>query len=132
MKAVIQDVKFIKSFDSKYGTLYSFKVTYEGREAYYNSKSKDQTKFIAGQEVEFTEEVKEGKKGDYLFVKPINPNKQSNYGKALKKEQTRYSGFAVSYAKDLVVAGRLPFEELTAYSTVLFEHMVELDKSIES
>jgi len=132
MKAVIQDVKFISEYESRYGTLYSFKVTYEGREAYYNSKSRDQTKFVTGQEIEFTEETKTGKKGDYLVVKPINPNKQSNYGKALKKEQTRYSGFAVSYAKDLVVAGRLPFDDLTAYSTVLFEHMVELDKSIES
>ena len=132
MKAVIENVKFIKEFESKYGTLYSFKVSYDNREAYYNSKNRDQNKFITGQEVEFTEEVKEGKKGDYLVVKPINPNKQSNFGRALKKEQSRYSGFAVSYAKDLVVAGRLPFDELTAYSTVLFEHMVELDKSIES
>ena len=132
MTAVIQEVKFIDSFESRYGTLYSFKVTYEGREAYYNSKSRDQTKFVADQEVEFTEETKTGKKGDYLVVKPINPNKQSNYGKALKKEQTRYSGFAVSYAKDLVVAGRLPFDDLTAYSAVLFEHMVKLDKSIDS
>lgn len=132
MKAEITEVKFVKEFESKYGTLYSFKIIYEGREAYYNSKNRDQNKFVAGQEIEFTEEVKSGRKGDYLVVKPINPNKQSNFGKALKKEQSRYSGFAVSYAKDLVVAGRLSFDDLTAYSTVLFEHMVELDKSIES
>ena len=132
MKAEIQEVKFISEFESKYGTLYSFKITYEGREAYYNSKNRDQTKFIVGHEVEFTEEVKTGKKGDYLVVKPINPNKQSNFGRALKKEQARYSAMCVSYAKDLVIAGRIQLTELQEYSWVLFELVNEMDKSIES
>ena len=132
MKAIIQEAKFVKEFENQFGKLYSHKITYEGREAWYNSKSKEQKKFISGQEAEFTEELRQGKNGDYLVIKPLNPNKQSNFGKALKKEQTRYSGFAVSYAKDLVCAGRLPFIELLEYSTVLFDHMVELDKSIES
>ena len=137
MKALITEVKFSKEYDSQYGKLYSFHVKYDDQVAIYNSKSKDQKKFIAGQEVEFTEETKiykdkkTGEEKQYLVIKPIRQDKQSNFGKALKKEQTRYSGFAVSYAKDLVVAGRLPFNELRDYATVLFEHMVELDKSIE-
>jgi len=137
MKELITDVQFTKERDTNFGILYQFAVTYDGKRAYYSSKSRDQKKFVPGQEAEFTEEEKEyrdknGNPQTFLVIKPINPNKQSNFGKALKKEQTRYSGFAVSYAKDLVVAGRLPFDELMAYSTVLFEHMVELDKSIGS
>jgi hypothetical protein len=132
MKSLITDVKFLKEYTSKFGTLYSFKVSYDGRSAYYSSKSKDQTKFVAGQEAEFTEEVKTGSNDTYTVIKPPMQNKQSNFGKALKKEQTHYSGFATSYAKDLVVAGKIPFEDLATEAWILFELMVAMDKSIES
>ena len=133
MKATITDVKFINEFEGKHGTLYSFSVSYDGKKAYYNSKSKDQTKFIVGQEAEFSEEKRTGKKGEYLVIKPEYQNKgYSQYGKAKKKEQSRYSGFAVSYAKDLVVNGRIDIKELPEYATVLFDLMVELDKTLES
>jgi glucose dehydrogenase len=137
MKAVIQEVKFLKEWESKYGTMFNFQVKYDDQVALFTTKSKDQKKFIAGEETEFTEETKtytdkkSGEVKEYIVIKPINPNKQSNFGKALKKEQTRYSGFAVSYAKDLVVAGRLDRNELPEYATMLFELMVTLDKSTE-
>jgi hypothetical protein len=132
MKELITDVKFLKEGENKYGKYYSFKVQYNGRTAYYNSKRQDQTNFVKGQESEFTEETKTGTNGDYLIVKPLNQNKQSGWGKALKKEQTRYSGFAVSYSKDLVCAGKLPLEDLPDHAWTLFELMVAMDKSIEA
>jgi hypothetical protein len=138
MKELINEVVFVKERETPFGTLYDFKVKYDDKVAFYSSKSKDQKKFIAGQEAEFTEEeieYKDKKTGEpktFLKIKPLNPNKQSNFGKALKREQSKYSGFAVSYAKDLVVAGRLQREELADYAWVLFELMVEMDKSIES
>lgn len=58
-------------------------------------------------------------------------NRQSSFGKALTKEQARYSGFAVSYAKDLVVSGKLELGELSDYAWILFDLMVEMDKSLE-
>jgi len=138
MKALITEVKFLKEVDSQFGKLYSFQVSYDNERAIYRSKFKDQKKFKAGEEVEFTEEIqtytdkKTGEPKEYKVIKPVNQNKQSNFGRALKKEQARYSGFAVSYAKDLVVAGRLQREELSEYAWVLFELMVQMDKSIES
>jgi hypothetical protein len=137
MKALITKTKFYKEYESKFGTMYSHAVWYDDKKAFYTSKKKDQTTFVEGKEAEFTEETKyfknnEGEQQEYLVIKPLNPNKQSNFGKALKKEQTRYSGFAVSYAKDLVIAGRIQLTELPDYATVLFELMVRLDKSIES
>jgi len=137
MKAIIKEVKFNKKVNSKYGDLFSYLVKYNGKEAIYRSKSDDQKKFIPGQEAEFTEVPQtytdnEGMTHDYLVIKPLNQYKQSNYGKALKKEQTRYSGFAVSYSKDLVVAGKLELEDLNAHAWTLFELMVEMDKSLES
>lgn len=137
MKELITEVKFNKERQTQFGTLYQFAVKYDGKVGYYSSKDKDQKKFIPGVEAEFTEEEKTytdkgGNIQTFLVIKPINPNKQSNFGKALKKEQTRYSGFAVSYAKDLVVAGRLQREELSDYAWILFELMVAMDKSLES
>lgn len=136
MKAVIQEVTFSKEIDSKFGKLYSFKVKYDGEVAIYRSKNRDQKNFIPGKEAEFTEETqsykdKNGVEQHYKVVKLINQNKQSNFGKALKKEQSRYSGFAVSYAKDLLVAGRINREELQDMSWILFELMVAMDKTLE-
>ena len=137
MKAIIQEVTYSKEFESKYGTMYVFRVKYDDQVAVYNSKSKDQKKFIAGQEAEFTEETKTytDKKGilqTYKVIKPVMQNRQSNFGKALNKEKSRYSGFAVSYAKDLLVAGRISKEELADQAWILFELMVEMDKTLES
>jgi glucose dehydrogenase len=138
MKTVIQEVIFKKEFDSKFGKMYSFQVKYDDQVAVYTSKSKDQNKFIPGQEAEFTEETKtytDKKTGDlkeYLVIKPLLQNRQSNFGKALSKEKSRYSGFAVSYAKDLVVGGRIQKEELADQAWILFELMVAMDRTLES
>jgi hypothetical protein len=138
MKAIITEVKFTKEWDSKYGKMYNFSVKYDDQQALYSSKYKDQKKFIPGQEAEFTEESKtyndkDGTPHEYKVIKPVMVgNKQSNFGKALNKEKSRYSGFAVSYAKDLVVGGRIQREELAPMAWILFELMVEMDKTLES
>ena len=138
MKAIIQEVTFRKEWDSQYGKMYSFNVKYDDQVAIYNSKNRDQNKFIPEQEAEFTEETKTytdkktGEVKEYKVIRPILQTRQSNFGKALSREKSRYSGFAVAYAKDLVVAGRLQREDLSEYATMLFDLMVELDKSLES
>jgi hypothetical protein len=138
MKAIIQEVTFVKEWESQYGKMYNFRVKYDEQVGLYSSKSKDQKKFIPGQEAEFTEETKTytdkktGEEKSYLVIKPPNQNRQSNFGKALSKEKTRYSGFAVSYAKDLLVAGRISKEELADQAWILFELMVAMDKTLES
>lgn len=136
MKAVITEVKFNKEFDSKFGKLYSFYVAYDGKRSVYSSKSKDQKTFIAGQEAEFTEETKtyqdkEGNTKEYTVIKPPAKFNQSGFTKALSKEQSRYSGFAVSYVKDLVVAGRVQLSDLETESWKLFNLMVEMDKTLK-
>jgi hypothetical protein len=138
MKALIESVTFKKEWDSQYGKMYSFSVKYDGETAMFSSKYKDQNKFIPGQEAEFTEETKTykdkqtGEEKTYKVIKPLSQNRQSNFGKALSKEKTRYSGFAVSYAKDMAVAGRIQVTELSVYAWILFDLMVEMDKTLES
>jgi hypothetical protein len=137
MKAIITEVIFKKEIDGKFGKLYSFNVKYDDQVAVYRSKYKDQKKFISGQEAEFTEETqtytdKKGVIQEYIVIKPLLQNRQSNFGKALSKEKSRYSGFAVSYSKDLAVAGRIQMTELADYAWILFDLMVEMDKTLES
>lgn len=137
MKATITEVKFNKEFESKFGKFYSFYIKYDGKTSMYSSKYKEQKVFVPGQEIEFTEEIKtytdkEGNQKEYTVIKPPTKGGQSNFGKALSKEKSRYSGFAVSYAKDLVVGGRIQKEELATMAWILFELMVEMDKTLES
>ena len=131
MKAKITKTTFVKEYETKFGSMYLHKIEYDGKSAYFNSKSKEQDKFKVGEECEFTEEEKEGKSGKFTSIKPISNKGFSGFNKALKKEQSRYSGFAVSYAKDLCIAGKIEFSEISAYSTVLFDLMVSLDKTLE-
>jgi len=149
MKAIIKKVEFKKEFDSKFGKMYSFEIQYNDKKAYYTAKKIDNTNFIQGQEAEFIEEeksvVKDGREIKYMTIKIPQQQRQSNFGKALTKEQSRYSGFAASYVKDLIVAGIIKPETdekteeqndiiLTTWkkrSFEIFEHLVSLDKTLE-
>jgi len=136
MKAKITASKFINEFESKFGILYSHLVEYDNKKAYYNSKSKDQTRFVPGKEAEFEEIEKEGKKGKFLVIKPIQSggggySGNSNYAKDVKREQSKYSGFATSYVKDLIIADKIEMKDWEAASKKIFNFMVELDKNEE-
>ncbi|HUU50919.1 MAG TPA: hypothetical protein VMW81_08170, partial [Nitrospinota bacterium] len=93
MKELITEVKFTKEKQTQFGTLYQFAVSYDGKTAFYSSKSKDQKKFISGEEAEFTEEErtytdKNGNPASFLVIKPVFQQRQSNYGKNLNKEKS--------------------------------------------
>jgi len=137
MKALITFVKFKKEMTTKFGVLYSFEVSYDEKRAFYNSKNREQTYFVEGKEVEFTEEErsytdKSGNAATYLIIKPGIAGKQSNYGKALNKEQARYSTMATSYVKDLIVAGRVNLDHWEKKSREVCEWMVAMDKEMLS
>ena len=132
MKATITKIRYVKQYTTKYGEMYLFGVSYDGKEGFYSCKSREQRKFSEGQEAEFSEIIQTNAKGEeWTTVKPIYTNTQSNFTRQLKKEQSRYSGFAMSYAKDLVVAGVIDINQISAYTKAMFELMVELDKTME-
>lgn len=132
MEAKIESVEFSKEFKNDYGTFYSFKVRYNGKTGFYSSKSKDQKKFIAGQEAEFTEEERTSQHGPYTIIKPIRQQGQSNFSRKVKQEQARYSGFSMAYAKDLVVAGAIPYDKMFMEAELMFDWMVAKDKELQS
>lgn len=132
MKAVIDKAEFLKENDGKFGKMYTYKIEYNQKKAYYFSTKKDQTHFVAGKECEFEEtEMKAGDGSIWYKVKPLGNKGYSPAGKAVKKEQSRYSGFAVSYVKDLIVAGKIEIKDWEAASKKIFQFMVDLDKTLE-
>lgn len=129
MKAVITLATYNKEITTKFGVMHQHYIEYDGKRATYLSKKIEQTYFVEGQECEFTEELK----GQYLNVKPFRENKgSSNYSRAIKKEQSKYSGFAVSYVKDLIIADKIKIEDWEKASKKIFDFMVNLDKEAES
>lgn len=139
MKAEIVEIVFLESFTSKYGELHKHKITFIDESlnrvtALHNSKTKLQTYFKEGEIAEFDLEELTGKEGKkfYKIRRPKPSGGNPNYNREKKKEQTKYSGFAMSYAKDLVVAGKLEFKEMLPAAEKLFWHMVNLDKKLDS
>ena len=54
-KSKVNGVSANGTWDSKYGTMYKFEVSFEnGDVGEYNSKTQDQTKFVIGQEAEYS------------------------------------------------------------------------------
>lgn len=131
MKAVIKKVEFVKEYPSKYGQMFLHKVYYGESYGLYSSKSKDQTKFKGGEEAEFTEEERSNDKGTFINIKPISNNPQSNFGRQLKKEQSRYTTMGASYVKDLIIAGKLEMKDWEKATEKIVKFMFNLDKEIE-
>ena len=133
MKAVIKKVEFLEEKEGQYGMQYSFKIHYDGKWAYYKAKKKEQDKFVEGQECEFTEEEHESKKGNkYFIVKPIYQQGFSNFNRAVKKEQSRYSTMGTSYVNDLIVAGKIDIKYWELASEKIVKFMLELDRKNEN
>lgn len=96
---------------------FSFIVELEnGDRGYYNSKYEDQTKFVVGKEAEYLIEEKEGKSGKKYSKITIPQSegggKSFSGGKPAPDPKTQMIGFAMSYTKDLVVAGKVGIQDL--------------------
>jgi len=68
-----------KPYESQYGTLYGFYITFaNGDNGKYNSKSPDQTKFVVGQTAHYEYIPNDYQGKTYYTVKPINPEFSRN------------------------------------------------------
>ena len=133
MKAIISKITFQNEWESKFGTLFQFKCEYDGKVGQFNSKKKEQTTFYEGKEAEFTETPKTHNGVTYYTIKKIQPQGgHSNFARSMKREQSKYSGFAMSYAKDLVVAGKIEEKQIFSAAKKMMDWMVEQDKNLEN
>jgi hypothetical protein len=137
MKAKIIFIDYKRSFDTKFGQLHSYDVTYEvdgiTKDAEYVSKSQSQKIFEAGKEYEIVEEEREHNGKTYLKIKPARENTgQSAFTKKLKSNQAQYSSFAVAYCKDLIIADKLPIEKWEKAAEKICKFMFKLDNDLSN
>ncbi len=138
MIAVIEKAEFKEIDVNQYGTFYLHNIHYINTDGgkvcgVYRSKSKDQTKFVAGVEAEFVQTTHLDEfQESYFIIQPISNQNRSNFNKQLSREQSKYSGFAMAYAKDLVVAGKIPLEAMYYEAKEMIDWMVKQDKDISN
>lgn len=85
-----------------------------GDKGFYTSKNEDQKKFIIGQEAEYNIEEKQGKNSTYfkISIPQSEGGGKSFGGRPAPDPKTQMIGFAMSYTKDLVVAGKVGIQDL--------------------
>lgn len=72
-KSKVSNVLFSESYESQYGRMYKFSVTFvNGETGFYTTTMEHQNKFVIGEEVEYTLEVKSNKTGLYNAIKPAS------------------------------------------------------------
>lgn len=87
---------------------------------FYTSKSAEQNKFIVGQEAEYEIEQKVGKTGKEYFKVTLPKQDGGGWkggggsGRQPVDPRVQMISFAMSYAKDLVIGGKLDIKELQA------------------
>lgn len=130
MKAKITKIDFVQEIETKHGTMYKFNAHYNGKVGSFLSKKREQSSFKEGEEAEFTETSREYNGTTYFNIKKVSPYGQSNFNRRVKQEQSKYSGFAMSYAKDLVVAGKINETQMFSAAKKMLDWMVEQDKQL--
>jgi hypothetical protein len=72
-KSVVKSVYFTKEWKSpEFGTVYYFSVMFEdGTKGTFGSKTKEQNKFVQGQEAEYTAEEKIKNGANYVTIRPV-------------------------------------------------------------
>lgn len=107
-KGKIEVIKSDGTWDSKYGLMYKFKVTIGGDTGELLAKS-DKLKYEIGEEVEY-----EFTPGDFPKIKIIPAQKPFGGNKP------NPAAFAMSYAKDLVVADKIVLGDISKYADLIY------------
>lgn len=97
-----------------------------GDKGFYTSKDEQQKKFVVGQETEYNIEEKQGKKGPYYKITiPMDETKKfSGGGKPQVEPRIQMISFAMSYTKDLVVAGKVPLDGISKEFSNIYQLMI--------
>jgi hypothetical protein len=99
-----------------------------GDKGFYTSKQEDQTYFIVDKEVDYIIEEKDGKNAKYFKVsKPQTETKFGGGGFGGSKHQidpkVQMISFAMSYTKDLLVAGKIELKDLSRHFDEIYNTM---------
>jgi hypothetical protein len=137
-KAVVTGVTPNGTWNSNYGTMYKFEVSFENGDAgEYSSKSQDQNKFVVGQETEYTITSREYNGNTYFTIKPAQPAGGYTGGgykaKADPEKDKRIAKLAVlKSATELVVADKVLREDLFSMADKMMEWVYNDSKPVST
>jgi len=95
-----------------------------GDKGFYTSKNENQTKFVVGEVTEYLIEAKEGKKGTYYKITlPQTDQSFKPAGRPQIEPRIQMISFAMSYCKDLIVAGKIPMSGLSETFDIIYNEM---------
>lgn len=125
MKQKVTKITKMDKQDS-YGNT-SFVIEFQdGLKGFYTSKDQNQTKFVVGQETEFSVEEKDGKNGK-KYNKITLPQTQKPFGgggRPAPEPRVQMISFAAAYTKDLIVAGKVPLSEFGVTFEMIYGEMI--------
>lgn len=115
-----------------YGNTY-FQIEFDnGESGLYTSKNEEQNKFIVGNVADYILEVKQGPKGDYNKITvPQSANFFKGGGKPPVDPRVQFIGYSAAYSKDLVVAGKISFENMNREAESIFKNMLRIYETIK-
>lgn len=95
---------------------YSFIIELDnGDKGFYSCKKEDQSKFVVGQDVEYNIEEKTGgtgKKYNKISIPQTEGAKSFGGGRPQQDPKVQMISFSMSYAKDLIVGGKVGIDDL--------------------
>lgn len=106
----------------------SFVISFDnGDRGFYTSKDEDQKKFVVGVEVEYLIEEKVGSTGTRYFKITLPQSQSFSGGGGFPKKsvdpKVQLAGYAASYAKDLIVAGKIDFLKFKETFDIIYNTM---------
>jgi hypothetical protein len=123
-KALVTKVTKFDKVDS-YGNV-SFSVEFaNGDKGFYSTKSADQTKFVVGKDAEYEITEKQSQKGGVYYKITLPQSEQPAFkGKPVVEPRIQMISFAMSYTKDLIVAGKVELKEISTTFDIIYNEMI--------
>jgi hypothetical protein len=123
-KSKVTNVTGNGTWQSQYGTMFKFEVEFaNGDIGEYNSKSKDQTNFIVGQDADYDISSKDYQGKIFYTVKPVKAViSQSFAGGGKYDSETSKKIARMSVLKcstDLVISGHIRLETILEWAKIL-------------
>jgi len=122
-KSLVTKVTRFEKKDN-YGNV-SFAIEFSnGDKGFYSTKSENQTAFVAGKDAEYNIEEKQSKAGG-IYYKITLPGEAQPFkgGKPQIEPRVQMISFAMSYTKDLVVAGKIQMSGLSETFDIIYNEM---------
>lgn len=97
----------------------------DGTKGFYTSKNSEQNKFTVGNVADFEVEVKQGSKGPYNKITVPQAAGFKPGGGKPSDPKLSFTTMSYSYAKDLVVAGKVQVGDFHMLAKDIFDNMVK-------